>query len=69
MVSAGFGTRNGNHAGAAAVYASMPLVHDMIGLYSRSAPFVRTLLEAKTVTDLLAENGLKRGDERLEAPS
>src|SRR5436305_663190 len=27
------GTRNGNHAGAAAVYAAMPLVHDMIGLY------------------------------------
>jgi L-2-hydroxycarboxylate dehydrogenase (NAD+) len=27
------GTRNGNHAGAAAVYAAMPLEHDMIGLY------------------------------------
>jgi L-2-hydroxycarboxylate dehydrogenase (NAD+) len=27
------GTRNGNHAGAAAVYAAMPLAHDMIGLY------------------------------------
>src|SRR5436309_2398477 len=27
------GTRRGNHAGAAAVYAAMPLVHDMIGLY------------------------------------
>ena len=27
------GTRNGNHAGAAAVYAAMPLQHDMIGLY------------------------------------
>ena len=27
------GTRNGNHAGAAAVYAAMPLRHDMIGLY------------------------------------
>jgi hypothetical protein len=26
-------TRNGNHAGAAAVYAAMPLQHDMIGLY------------------------------------
>jgi len=29
-------------------------------------PFVRTLLEAKTVTDLLAENGLKRGDNGLK---
>ena len=27
------GTRNGNHAGAAAVYAAMPAEHDMIGLY------------------------------------
>ncbi|TMJ61172.1 MAG: Ldh family oxidoreductase [Alphaproteobacteria bacterium] len=27
------GTRNGNHAGAAAVYAAMPVAHDMIGLY------------------------------------
>src|SRR5690242_8449538 len=27
------GVRRGNHAGAAAVYAAMPLVHDMIGLY------------------------------------
>ena len=27
------GTRNGNHAGAAAVYAAMPLAHVMIGLY------------------------------------
>jgi L-2-hydroxycarboxylate dehydrogenase (NAD+) len=27
------GTRNGNHAGAAAVYAAMPLAHDMIGVY------------------------------------
>jgi L-2-hydroxycarboxylate dehydrogenase (NAD+) len=27
------GTRHGNHAGAAAVYAAMPLRHDMIGLY------------------------------------
>src|SRR5881227_2364814 len=27
------GTRHGNHAGAAAVYAAMPLDHDMIGLY------------------------------------
>src|SRR5216684_7881103 len=27
------GTRHGNHAGAAAVYAAMPLQHDMIGLY------------------------------------
>jgi len=32
-------------------------------------PFVRTLLEAKTVTGLLAENGLKRGRQRLEATS
>lgn len=29
-------------------------------------PFVRTLLEAKTVTDLLADNGLKRGDNGLK---
>src|SRR5437762_4893872 len=27
------GTRNGNHAGAAAVYAAMPVAHDLIGLY------------------------------------
>src|SRR5437899_3916904 len=27
------GVRHGNHAGAAAVYAAMPLEHDMIGLY------------------------------------
>src|SRR5215207_511438 len=27
------GVRRGNHAGAAAVYAEMPLAHDMIGLY------------------------------------
>jgi LDH2 family malate/lactate/ureidoglycolate dehydrogenase len=27
------GVRRGNHAGAAAVYAAMPLRHDMIGLY------------------------------------
>jgi LDH2 family malate/lactate/ureidoglycolate dehydrogenase len=27
------GVRHGNHAGAAAVYAAMPLRHDMIGLY------------------------------------
>src|SRR6266571_3356664 len=27
------GVRHGNHAGAAAVYAAMPLAHDMIGLY------------------------------------
>ncbi len=27
------GVRRGNHAGAAAVYAAMPLMHDMIGLY------------------------------------
>jgi L-2-hydroxycarboxylate dehydrogenase (NAD+) len=27
------GVRRGNHAGAAAVYAAMPLEHDMIGLY------------------------------------
>jgi len=29
-------------------------------------PFVRTPLEAKTVTDLLADNGLKRGDQGLK---
>jgi LDH2 family malate/lactate/ureidoglycolate dehydrogenase len=27
------GTRHSNHAGAASVYASMPLAHDMIGIY------------------------------------
>jgi LDH2 family malate/lactate/ureidoglycolate dehydrogenase len=27
------GTRHGNHAGAAAVYAAMPVEHDMIGIY------------------------------------
>jgi LDH2 family malate/lactate/ureidoglycolate dehydrogenase len=27
------GTFNGNHAGASAVYATMPLAHDMIGMY------------------------------------
>jgi len=27
------GTFNGNHAGAGAVYSSMPLAHDMIGIY------------------------------------
>jgi LDH2 family malate/lactate/ureidoglycolate dehydrogenase len=27
------GVRHGNHAGAAAVYAAMPVPHDMIGLY------------------------------------
>ncbi|MBV9829779.1 MAG: Ldh family oxidoreductase [Alphaproteobacteria bacterium] len=27
------GTRHGNHAGAAAVYAAMPVPHDMIGVY------------------------------------
>ena len=27
------GVRRGNHAGAASVYAAMPLAHDMIGLY------------------------------------
>jgi L-2-hydroxycarboxylate dehydrogenase (NAD+) len=27
------GTRHGNHAGAAAVYAAMPVPHDMIGIY------------------------------------
>src|SRR5207237_7148677 len=27
------GTRHGNHAGAAGVYAAMPLEHDMIGIY------------------------------------
>src|SRR5713101_3986098 len=27
------GVRHGNHAGAAAVYAAMPLRHDMIGIY------------------------------------
>jgi LDH2 family malate/lactate/ureidoglycolate dehydrogenase len=27
------GTRNGNHAGAGAVYSSMPLAQDMVGMY------------------------------------
>jgi LDH2 family malate/lactate/ureidoglycolate dehydrogenase len=31
------GARNSNHAGAAGVYAAMPLAHDMIGIYSAVA--------------------------------
>jgi LDH2 family malate/lactate/ureidoglycolate dehydrogenase len=31
------GIRNSNHAGAAGVYAAMPLAHDMIGFYSAVA--------------------------------
>jgi len=31
------GTRNSNHAGAAGVYAAMPLAHGMIGMYSAVA--------------------------------
>jgi LDH2 family malate/lactate/ureidoglycolate dehydrogenase len=31
------GARNSNHAGAAGVYAAMPLEHDMIGIYSAVA--------------------------------
>ena len=31
------GVRNSNHAGAAGVYAAMPLAHDMIGLYTAVA--------------------------------
>jgi len=27
------GTRNGNHAGAGAVYSTMPVAHDMVGMY------------------------------------
>jgi len=43
-------------------------VRDEMGLTNVQimVPFVRTLLEAKTVTDLLAENGLKRGDNGLK---
>jgi len=43
-------------------------VRDEMGLTNVQimVPFVRTLLEAKTVTGLLAENGLKRGDNGLK---
>src|SRR6266853_668156 len=43
-------------------------VRDEMGLTNVQimVPFVRTLLEAKTVTDLLAENGLKRGENGLK---
>jgi len=42
-------------------------VRDDMGLTNVQVmvPFVRTLLEAKTVTQLLADNGLKRGDNGL----
>ncbi len=43
-------------------------VRDEMGLTNVQimVPFVRTLLEAKTVTGLLAENGLRRGDNGLK---
>jgi pyruvate,water dikinase len=43
-------------------------VRDDMGLTNVQVmvPFVRTLLEAKTVTDLLADNGLKRGSNGLK---
>jgi pyruvate,water dikinase len=43
-------------------------VRDDMGLTNVQVmvPFVRTLLEAKTVTQLLADNGLKRGDNGLQ---
>jgi pyruvate,water dikinase len=43
-------------------------VRDDMGLTNVQimVPFVRTLAEAKIVTDLLAENGLKRGDNGLK---
>ena len=43
-------------------------VRDEMGLRNVQimVPFVRTLLEAKTVTDLLADNGLKRGENGLK---
>jgi pyruvate,water dikinase len=43
-------------------------VRDEMGLTNVQimVPFVRTLLEAKTVTDLLADNGLRRGDNGLK---
>ena len=43
-------------------------VRDEMGLTNVQVmvPFVRTLLEAKTVTQLLADNGLKRGDNGLK---
>ena len=43
-------------------------VRDEMGLTNVQlmVPFVRTLLEAKTVTQLLADNGLKRGDNGLQ---
>ncbi len=43
-------------------------VRDEMGLDNLQVmvPFVRTLLEARTVTQLLADNGLKRGDNGLQ---
>ena len=43
-------------------------VRDEMGLTNVQimVPFIRTLVEAKTVTDLLADNGLKRGDNGLK---
>ena len=43
-------------------------VRDEMGLVNVQVmvPFVRTLLEAKTVTQLLADNGLKRGENGLK---
>jgi pyruvate, water dikinase len=43
-------------------------VRDDMGLTNVQVmvPFVRTLMEARTVTDLLADNGLKRGDNGLK---
>lgn len=47
--------------------AALKRVRDDMGLTSVEimVPFVRTLAEAKRVTELLAENGLKRGDNGL----
>ncbi len=47
---------------------ALKLVRDEFGLTNIQVmvPFVRTLLEARTVTQLLADNGLKRGENGLK---
>jgi pyruvate,water dikinase len=47
--------------------AAMKQVRDVMGLTNVELmlPFVRTLNEAKTVTEMMAENGLKRGENGL----
>ena len=50
---------------------SLKRVRDEMGLVNVQimVPFVRTLGEAKSVTQLLADNGLKRGDNGLDRDS